>query len=62
MLNLLGLGVSLLSGISIGGLKLSDLFNGVKFIGNVFSFLDDDKNIFKDPSSGGNVLEISSIL
>ncbi|HEY9697530.1 MAG TPA: hypothetical protein V6D10_09710 [Trichocoleus sp.] len=56
MLNLLGLGVSLLSGISIGGLKLTDLFNGVKFIGNVFSFLDDDKNIFKDPSSGGNVL------
>lgn len=56
MLNLLGLGVSLLSGVSIGGLKLSELFNGVKFIGNVFSFLDDDKNIFKDPSFSDNVL------
>ncbi|MEP0909918.1 hypothetical protein NDI45_03160 [Leptolyngbya sp. GB1-A1] len=57
MINWIALGLSLFSGGTIGGIKIGDVVNGVKFIGDVFGFnSNENKNILEDPSFGSNLL------
>lgn len=53
----IALGLSLFSGGTIGGIKIGDVVNGVKFIGDVFGFgSSDKKNVLEDPSFGSNLI------
>jgi Ca2+-binding RTX toxin-like protein len=57
MINWIALGLSLFSGGTIGGIKIGDVVNGVKFIGDVFGFNSSEKkNVLEDPNFGSNLL------